>query len=101
MRNARAAPHFGVRGLAEAAKAIPSAIARFERVEPLRGRTVGDFGAALETPASSSLMIASLETLPGCLCTIAGIAKTISSVAQPGYLRLCQAKSLKLRSCKI
>ena len=45
---ARAALGLGVRGLAEAAKVSPDTIARFERGEELRERTVDAIRGALE-----------------------------------------------------
>lgn len=45
---ARAALGLGVRGLAERAKVSPDTIARLERGEELRGRTVDAIRAALE-----------------------------------------------------
>ena len=45
---ARAALGLGVRELAEKAKVSPDTIARFERGEPLRERTVDAIRAALE-----------------------------------------------------
>jgi transcriptional regulator with XRE-family HTH domain len=46
---ARAALNLGVRDLAASAKVSPDTVARFERGEPLRERTVDALRAALES----------------------------------------------------
>ena len=55
-RMARAAIEMGVRELAEAAKVSTNTVTRFERGEELRERTEDAIRAALDLPASSSLM---------------------------------------------
>ena len=60
-RMARTALSWGIRELAAVAKVSPDTVARFERGEPLRERTVQDMQRALETAGVRF-------TADGCVC---------------------------------
>jgi transcriptional regulator with XRE-family HTH domain len=60
-RMARTALSWGVRELASAAKVSPDTVARFERGETLRERTIQDMQRALE-------MAGVRFTVEGCVC---------------------------------